>query len=484
MVMSGRDGRSRRNVHQRGQSVAEYVILVALMVTLGFWAVQTLGSQTSEAFCKVSNGFNAGGGSFYGMGRDEHGQLGNGSTGGPYSSPQKAKLCGNFLAAGRNSSAAVANDGTIYAWGISDGYGELGSSLPAGSDHSETPLPVPLPAGASGGVKQIAMGLDFSAALTGSGQIYMWGLNNYGELALGCADLNDYGPYNNNPALVHATPTLIPASDFVGTIVQISAGNQAMYARTNLGTLYAWGSNGSDQLGQGAGSGWPSIPQCGGGTNTTCGCDATPVQVALLGNSVNDITSMNSDSAYATMNDGTIEAWGADWGGQLGNNQTGWFSDPQLVGSGGCPGGVMQNIKQVRAGIYSAMALDKSGNVYTWGVNQPTIWAYGGMLGNASTNDSECPIQPNGVNGHVHLDNVAMIGAGNYGCFAEINNVMYSWGSDANSELGYNPPSAGGGGLNGNNETVPTQVTSLPNGVLQIGGGYGFTTMTYPPSLT
>jgi hypothetical protein len=117
-----------------GQGVTEYVIVTALVALVAVTALGFLGRHTSESFCQVSNGLNNGGGNFFGMGRNESGQLGTGQATSPASAtPVRAQMCGNTLASGRNESAAVANDGTLYIWGLSDGYGELGPNGPSTS---------------------------------------------------------------------------------------------------------------------------------------------------------------------------------------------------------------------------------------------------------------------------------------------------------------------------------------------------------------
>ena len=80
---------------------------------------------------------------------------------------------------------------------------------------------------------QISAGYDYSLTLTSDGQIYSFGINNYGQLGLGDDE-------NKN------IPMLISKLD---NIISVSAGIFASLALTNNGQVYAFGDNHYGQLG-------------------------------------------------------------------------------------------------------------------------------------------------------------------------------------------------------------------------------------------
>ncbi|RZK54929.1 MAG: T9SS type A sorting domain-containing protein [Hymenobacter sp.] len=80
------------------------------------------------------------------------------------------------LAAGRYHSLALAADGTVYAWGLNT-YGALGNNS---TTNSTTPVAVSLPVGVH--IVQVAAGAYHGLALADDGTVYAWGDNYYGAL--------------------------------------------------------------------------------------------------------------------------------------------------------------------------------------------------------------------------------------------------------------------------------------------------------------
>lgn len=105
--------------------------------------------------------------------------------------------------------------------------------------------------------------------------------------------------------------------------------------------------------------------------------------------------------------------------------------------------GVLENIVSVAAGDSFTMALDKDGNVYTWGYN-----SYG-QLGNGDTNYRVLPVKVDGLQG------IVKIKAGNGSAFA-IDNNNCLW------VAGYNGYGNLGDGTTGNKLTF-TKLNTLEN---------------------
>jgi len=212
---------------------------------------------------------------------------------------------------------------------------------------------------------------------------------------------------------------------------QIAAGYGHSMGMCNngIGTIRAWGSNGSGQLGI--------------GNNTD---QATPVQL----NCMNGITAiagaLGGNHSLALKNDGTVMAWGWNFAGQLGDGTTLDRNVPAEVSG-------LTGIIAVSCGASHSLALKDDGTVWTWGRNS------NGQLGDGTTIDRTTPVQVIG------LTNVIAIA----GCGAEAihslalksDGTVWSWGTNTQGELG-----------DGTNDErhVPGQVSGL-TGVTKISGG-------------
>jgi alpha-tubulin suppressor-like RCC1 family protein len=442
-----------------GQGVIEYALILSLVAMIALGLLQNLGRLTSGGFCKVSNGL-AGGGPLYGTGRNDHGQLAIGTMTGNYTTPQEAiNICGAVIAAGNNQLGAVGNDNTLWEWGITDGYGEFGPNAPVGVSQA-TPVKIPLPA-ADGNAIALGIGSDTDIALTADGSVYTWGADKDGQLGNGVAP----------DTAAHATPQKVSG---LPAITAVAAAYATDYALTSGGVLYAWGMNSAGMLGNGTFTSAGAAP-------VGCTCAIAPQLVPLSGvKSIN--AAVGSTAVYALMGNGTVESWGTDSYGGVGNNQTAtYIATPTLVLGTGCSGVGLQNIASVAPLQWGAIALDNSGNVYAWGRNSPYskggggYWAYGGEMGDGTTIDRPCPVQPQGTGGAgTYLTGATIVGASAYGSYAEVGGTLYTWGSNMWGELGYTS--------GGNYQGTPLAAPSYAKGILKVVGSYGVTLAMYPPT--
>ena len=159
--------------------------------------------------------------------------------------------------------AAPVPAGTVYGFG-DNYYGELGTAT---NNASGTPNPVPavtaLP-GADGTATKIAGGAYHSLVVTSTGRLYAFGFNNSGQLG------NTSNNGNMNSA--NATPTLVTLPGATGPVVQAAAGNAHSLAVTATGQLYAFGYNGSGQLGNGTSNTTPNPTPFPGRARHVAGC--------------------------------------------------------------------------------------------------------------------------------------------------------------------------------------------------------------------
>lgn len=232
----------------------------------------------------------------------------------------------------------------------------------------------------------------------------------------------DSGPVAGNTTVLVPEPESLTFSD-------ASQGSGHALAVGSDGILYAWGTNGSGQLGN--------------GTTTT---SSTPVPVtAPAGVTLSD-PSASYNWSLAIGSDGGVYSWGFNQRGQLGNgtlNTGSTIPTPVLT-----PAGI--TFSQTETGEYSSWALGSDGQVYAWG-----------RLVGTST-DASVPVpmsapggatftQISGGNGHI----LALASDGN----------AYAWGSNGFGQLGNGSYTASG---------TPVPV-SAPAGVTftqVVAGGY------------
>ena len=245
-------------------------------------------------------------GQLYAFGENKDGQLGstaNNKTEEPNPTPALVTLPGatgpvTQAAAGYANSLVVTSTGQLYAFG-ENFDGQLGSA--ANNEPNPTPALVTLP-GATGPVTQAAAGGEHSLAVTSTGQLYAFGYNRYGQL--GSTAHNNTGEPNPTPA-----PVTLPGA--TGPVTQVAAGAEHSLAVTSTGQLYAFGENGSGQLG----SAVKNEP------------NPTPALVTLPGatGAVTQAVAGEKDSLAVTST-GQLYAFGENYYGQLGstaNNRTG-----------------------------------------------------------------------------------------------------------------------------------------------------------------
>jgi alpha-tubulin suppressor-like RCC1 family protein len=282
-------------------------------------------------------------GKVWSWGWNAYGQLGIGVAGTDRRSPVPVEGPGGTgqlsgvvsVAAAGGYSAALKDDGTVWAWG-DNSVGELGNSQ-VGPQSS-----VPVQVENLTAVAAISLGGGQSLALKKDGTVYAWGLNTAGQVGDGTT--------TNRFA---AVPVKDAAS--VGTLSRVKAiatGTAFSLALMQDGTVYAWGFNGTGQLGIGPG-----------------GNQALPVHVLALPNTgqaiLHDVVAISasinasgSGHSLALIGDGTVAAWGDNFFGQLGDGTSG--NDrytPVQVQLTGVPGGPLSHVIAISAGYASSLAI-------------------------------------------------------------------------------------------------------------------------------
>jgi alpha-tubulin suppressor-like RCC1 family protein/phosphodiesterase/alkaline phosphatase D-like protein len=289
----------------------------------------------------------------------------------------------------------------LLAWGTNNG-GQLGN----GTLVSAT-LPGEVPAtGALEGrvVLSLATGPSHVLALCADGTIAAWGNNAQGQLGDGSQTSR-------------SVPVAVDRSGVLAgkRVVRLANGGSHSLALCSDGSLVAWGSNSSGQLG---------LP-------VTTPRSTTPVVVApsgaLSGRTVVGIGA-GEVSSYAVLSDGAVAAWGGNADGQIGNDNTLASHVPVRVHRDGVLAG--KSVVAVAGGFAHAVALCSDGTLAVWGSNQQN------QLGTTANTTRKVPyaVDRSGV---LAGKTVTSIAAGTYHSLALCSDgTLVSWGRNSASELG------------------------------------------------
>ncbi|XP_046991008.1 RCC1 and BTB domain-containing protein 1-like isoform X1 [Schistocerca americana] len=180
------------------------------------------------------------------------------------------------VAAGSHHSLTLTDDGEIYAWGHNN-CGQVGSAL---SSNQSAPRKVNSVIGGKKCVS-IACGQTSSMAVTENGEVYAWGYNGVGQLGIGNTSNQQ-------------TPVRVKGILCSVVITKVECGYSHTLALSDMGQLFAWGSNGYGQL----------------GTGTKSNCNS-PVQIAQdIGRIVDIAASHYSQISAAMTQNSTVYMWG------------------------------------------------------------------------------------------------------------------------------------------------------------------------------
>ncbi len=237
---------------------------------------------------------------------------------------------------------------------------------------------------ALGGVSKLAVGLGYGCFVTASATVECWGDNTDGELGDGTTT-------------TRSTLAVVPG---LTGVAGIAARWNNTWALTSGGTLAAWGNNDNGQLGDG----------------TVLG-RLSPEALAGLTGVVAVAPSAGGDHTCALKNDGTVECWGNNAYGQLGNGTTTNQLTPAIVSG-------LTGATEVSCGLSHCCALITSGTVACWGGNLD------GELGNGALVNSSVPVTVANVTG------ATAIAATDSSTCAIVNGTVECWGYNVDGELG------------------------------------------------
>ena len=311
-------------------------------------------------------------------GSNRYGQFGNGTTiDTNYSFPVKIEGISNIkkVKAGRNNTMLITESGDVWVCGRNN-YGQLGDGTTT-DRHNFVKI------NRLSNIIDIEISGSYGLALTSSGEIFTWGDNAHGELGNGTT-INNY-----NPTKVSG----------VYNVKEIKAGYSNLILKKS-GDVWTWGSNYRGEIGD-----YTNIDRY------------RPVKVLGLSN----ISTIEKGefTNYAMSDSGEIWAWGSNSSRELGNGTTVSRNYPAKING-------LTNIKTISAGVYYAIALTNDGKVIGWGSSN-----YGELGVGRDITYFEFPTLINTIS------NVSKITSGGLHTIAILNNgEIWSWGYNTSGQLG------------------------------------------------
>ncbi len=266
-------------------------------------------------------------------GRNEYGQLGNGTTA-PSSAPVQIMATGvSQVSLGWWHTCAIKTDNSLWCWGWNE-FGQLGDGT---WTNRYTPVQI-----MATGVSQVSLGWWHTCAVKTDGSLWCWGDNRSGQLGDGTGVY-----YRDTPVQIMATG-----------VSQVSLGAFHTCAVKTDGSLWCWGSNNRGQLGD--------------GTNEN---KNTPVQIMATGVSQ---VSLGGWHTCAIKTDGSLWCWGENYFGQLGNGTTQDRNTPVQI---------TQGVSQVSLGGEHTCAVKTDNSLWCWG------WNAWGQLGDGTWTHRSTPVR-------------------------------------------------------------------------------------------
>lgn len=192
------------------------------------------------------------------------------------------------------------------------------------------------------------------------------------------------------------------------TLTQLDAGGEFSVGLASNGSVFTWGANTEGQLGNGTREG-----------------SAVPVRVELPAGVAATSVVAGEYHVLALGDDGGVYGWGKDDSSQLGDGGTGFGTRRLTPVRAHSPEGV--TFAHLSAGSYHSLALTAEGIAYAWGDNMH------GQLGNGTTDGSLAPTAVRMPDGATFTE---LHAGGHYSVAVASDGGLFSWGANNHGQLG------------------------------------------------
>ena len=347
------------------------------------------------------------------------------------------------IAAGKNFSMAVLEDGTVYTWGSNE-------NNKLGTDQTNDQILPRRNTNIQNAIK-VSAGTNHAAFVANDGRVYAWGNGENGSLGNG-VDANSILPVLVGSEEVvadnhHVTLHIDEETTLNANIKSFNLINdlkpEGLTYKSNDTEIVLVDNNGKVT---GLKEGKTSVTVTQNGTD-----HQAIIQVTVLRKNaeVNPLVKTTNSSNVILKSDGTVWTYGANDNGELGNgNNTASDNLNKVVFN------PEVKIKEIAVGENHTLALGENGEVWAWGSNSYY------QLGTSEIANSNRPIK-------LELESkVVKIVAGYNSSYAitEDNNLI-AWGLNLDGQLGLG---------NNDNRLLPTKVRTLKN-VLDVTAGKSHT---------
>jgi alpha-tubulin suppressor-like RCC1 family protein len=287
------------------------------------------------------------------------------------------------VACGQLHTATIKADGSLWTWGWNN-RGQLG----LGDYGANAGRLVPTRVDEDADWESVAAGDSHNVAIKTDGSLWAWGFNQYGQCGLG-----------------YVTPVLVTAPQRVGgenDWTSVSAGYDWSLAIKSDGSLWVWGRNLEGYLGLGDSG------------------DETNRNVPTRLGAANDWAAVACGFSHsvAIKADGSLWAWGANWGGQLGDGTYDQKESPVQVGTGYAGAAVA-------GGGCHTLAVKGDGSLWAWGNNES------GEVGDGTREQRNAPVRIGTTN------DWAVVAPGyDWSLALKTDGSLWTWGYGADGQMG------------------------------------------------